>query len=245
MAATAVGATGSAAISARPSASWAARMAWTSRDVEGGEGAGEAADEVVAEVGGDAAERVGDAGAGGDQHAGDAELAGEGGGVQGAGAAEGEEGEVARVGAEGERDHADGVRHAGVGDAEDGFGGGLGGEAEGGGDGLGEDAARAASTAGKRAGSRRPRRRLASVMVGWVPPRPEAIGPGSAPALSGPTSRRPAALSRAMEPPPAPTVRTSTIGTWIGMAYSSSISLEIGGAPSRIRATSVEVPPMS
>ena len=48
-----------------------------------------------------------------------------------------------------------------------------------------------------------------------------------------------------MEPPPAPTVRTSTMGTWIGMAYSSSISLETGGAPPRISATSVEVPPMS
>ena len=48
-----------------------------------------------------------------------------------------------------------------------------------------------------------------------------------------------------MEPPPAPTVRTSTMGTWIGMAYSSSISEETGAAPSRIRATSVEVPPMS
>ena len=82
-------------------------------------------------------------------------------------------------------------------------------------------------------------------MVGFVPPRPEATGPGSAPADSGPTSRRPAAFSRAMEPPPAPTVRTSTIGTWIGMAYSSSISLETGGMPPWISATSVEVPPMS
>ena len=71
------------------------------------------------------------------------------------------------------------------------------------------------------------------------------MGPGSEPALSGPTSSRPAALTRAIEPPPAPTVRTSTIGTWIGMAYSSSISLEIAGAPPRTSATSVEVPPMS
>ena len=36
-------------------------------------------------------------------------------------------------------------------------------------------------------------------------------------------------MTRAIEPPPAPTVRTSTIGTWIGMAYSSSISFEIAG----------------
>jgi hypothetical protein len=48
-----------------------------------------------------------------------------------------------------------------------------------------------------------------------------------------------------MEPPPAPTVRTSTIGTWIGMAYSTSISFETGRCPPRISATSVEVPPMS
>ena len=89
MVVTAVVATGSAAIRARPWASWAARMAWTSRDVEGGEGAGEGADEVEAEVGGGAAERVGEAGAGGDEDAGEAELAGEGGGVERAGAAEG------------------------------------------------------------------------------------------------------------------------------------------------------------
>ena len=168
-----------------PRASWAARMAWTSRDVEGGEGAGQGADEVVAEVGDDAAERVGDAGAGGDEDAGDAELAGERAGVQRAGAAEGEEGEVARVGAEGERDHADGVRHLGVGDAEDGLGGGLGVEAEGAGDRCRSGRRRGVGGAGKRAGSRRPRRRLASVMVGRVPPRPAAMGPGSAPARVG------------------------------------------------------------
>ena len=55
----------------------------------------------------------------------------------------------------------------------------------------------------------------------------------------------PAALIEAIEPPPAPTVRTSTIGTWIGMAYSSSISADTCGTPPWISATSVEVPPMS
>jgi hypothetical protein len=48
-----------------------------------------------------------------------------------------------------------------------------------------------------------------------------------------------------MEPPPAPMLRTSTIGTWIGMAYSISISFETDATPSRTSATSVEVPPMS
>jgi hypothetical protein len=50
---------------------------------------------------------------------------------------------------------------------------------------------------------------------------------------------------RAIEPPPAPIVWMSIIGTWIGMAYSSSISEETSGTPSRIRATSLLVPPMS
>ena len=38
---------------------------------------------------------------------------------------------------------------------------------------------------------------------------------------------------------------TSTIGTWIGIAYSISISFETAGWALRISATSVEVPPMS
>jgi hypothetical protein len=50
-----------------------------------------------------------------------------------------------------------------------------------------------------------------------------------APALSGPTCISPASSMRAIEPPPAPIVCTSTIGTWIGMAYSISISLETAG----------------
>ena len=35
------------------------------------------------------------------------------------------------------------------------------------------------------------------------------------------------------------------MGTWMGMAYSTSISFETGAFPARIIATSVEVPPMS
>ncbi len=40
-------------------------------------------------------------------------------------------------------------------------------------------------------------------------------------------------------------MRTSTIGTWIGIAYSTSISDETAGSAPRISATSVDVPPMS
>ena len=52
---------------------------------------------VVAQVGHDAAPRIGDAGPGRHQHGRDGELARERGGMQGAGAAEGEQGEVARI----------------------------------------------------------------------------------------------------------------------------------------------------
>ena len=55
----------------------------------------------------------------------------------------------------------------------------------------------------------------------------------------------PEASTDAIEPPPAPMVCTSTIGTWIGIAYSSSRSLETVGMPPSTRATSLEVPPMS
>ena len=54
-----------------------------------------------------------------------------------------------------------------------------------------------------------------------------------------------AVLIRAIEPPPAPIVWMSIIGTWIGIAYSSSSSVEICGSPALMRATSLEVPPMS
>ena len=55
----------------------------------------------------------------------------------------------------------------------------------------------------------------------------------------------PPASTEASEPPPAPIVWTSTIGTWIGIAYSSSRSLETDGRPFSTSATSLEVPPMS
>ena len=92
-----------------------------------------------------------------------------------------------------------------------------------------------------RAGSSRPSSRLTSVSVSG-PPAPYAAGPGRAPALWGPTCRRPFS-TRQMEPPPAATVSIASAGatsraspTWCSKTYSKS--------PSN-RATSVLVPPMS
>ena len=72
------------------------------------------------------------------------------------------------------------------------------------------------STPRRPRGFRRPSSRFASVIVGSSPPRPYAMGPGIAPALSGPTWRMPAVLTRAIDPPPAPMVWMSIIGTRTG-----------------------------
>ena len=68
----------------------------------------------------------------------------------------------------------------------------------------------------KRSGSIRPSTRCASVIVGSSPPSPYAAGPGTAPALRGPTLKAPAASTCAIEPPPAPIVSMSNIGTSSG-----------------------------
>jgi hypothetical protein len=47
-----------------------------------------------------------------------------------------------------------------------------------------------------------------------------------------------------MEPPPAPTLRTSSVGTLAGKDP-TSVEREIVGSPSMITETSVDVPPMS
>ena len=65
--------------------------------VDGGQGLVHRAHVIVAQVGHDAAQRIGDAGSRRHQHRGNAQLAGQRGRVQGAGAAEGEQREVARV----------------------------------------------------------------------------------------------------------------------------------------------------
>ena len=68
----------------------------------------------------------------------------------------------------------------------------------------------------KRAGSSLPSVRSASVTVGRSPPIPYAAGPGSDPALAGPTRTRPKSSTSAMEPPPAPISTISITGTRTG-----------------------------
>ena len=66
-----------------------------------------------------------------------------------------------------------------------------------------------------------------------------------APALCGPTRSRPPLSIQAIEPPPAPMVRTSIIGTWIGRPHSTSKSVVKEIWPPITVEQSVEVPPMS
>ena len=86
-----------------------------------------------------------------------------------------------------------------------------------------------------RVGDRRPASRL-------VRNRP---GPGSAPALSGPTRSAPPASRQTIEPPPAPTVCRSTVGSRIGRPPTVRSLARVGAGRSTIRHTSVDVPPMS
>ena len=133
--------------------------------------------EVVAHVGHQAPQGRGDPGTRRHQHPGDGQLAGQGGGVQRAGAAEREQDEVARVVPALQRHQADGAGHLVVGHAHDGGGDLLGTQAEMGADLLVEAVAhrgelRGALDAEESAGLSRPRSRLASVVVGSSPPRP-------------------------------------------------------------------------
>ena len=141
-----------------------------------------------------------------------------------AGAAEGEEREVARVVAAGEAHHPDRTRHPVVGDAQDRRRRLVGGETERASDGLLDEIADAGERHRGVDGEEALRVEPAEdeVGVGDGRPRPaaaEADRPGRAPALSGPTWSMPASSIRAIEPPPAPIVCTSTIGTRIGIAY--------------------------
>jgi hypothetical protein len=86
------------------------------------EGAVQGADKVMAQVGHDTAQSVGDAGAGGDEDFGHGQLAGQRHGMQGARAAKGKQGKVARISAHRDGHHADCARHMGVGDADDSLG---------------------------------------------------------------------------------------------------------------------------
>jgi len=86
-------------------------------------------------------------------------------------------------------------------------------------------------------------------------PDPEARGPGTAPALSGPTLSRPPGSIHASEPPPAPTSARSTTGMRTGNpstcrpfplarppTRNSRMTL---GCPSRTRPAFAVVPPIS
>src|SRR5215217_6264338 len=70
------------------------------------------------------------------------------------------------------------------------------------------------------------------------------MGPGSAPADCGPTRSVPSGVTRATDPPPAPTVTTSIIGILLGYAPTVP-SVVSEGRPSTTTQTSVEVPPPS
>src|SRR3990172_3841262 len=95
----------------------------------------------------------------------------------------------------------------------------------------------------KRAGSNTPRQQAASVTVACSPPSPNAAGPGSAPALSGPTSISPP-RTRTIEPQPVPAERRRSDGS-----ATATPSIEgdtsYSQQPSLIAQMSELVPPMS
>mmetsp|Transcript_6626 Transcript_6626/g.23402 ORF Transcript_6626/g.23402 Transcript_6626/m.23402 type:complete len:211 (+) Transcript_6626:2556-3188(+) len=97
------------------------------------------------------------------------------------------------------------------------------------------------NTCGKKSGCSLPIITLQSVTARG-PPRRYAVGPGLAPALSGPTRKRPPSKKH-KEPPPAATVWMSIIGARI-LTPATSVSKALSSSPSKC-ATSVDVPPMS
>ncbi len=80
--------------------------------------------------------------------------------------------------------------------------------------------------------------------VASVPPIPYAAGPGCAPAESGPTRSAPPSSAHAIDPPPALTECTLTIGRPSGTPATCA-SVVVSARPETIAATSVLVPPMS
>ena len=105
------GRTASFSISATPSARWRSRIDRMSASSRLDDRPVDGVDEIVPHVGDHAAQRVGDARQGRHQHARQAEFARQRRGMQRTGAAEGEQGEVARIVAARHRDHADRARH--------------------------------------------------------------------------------------------------------------------------------------
>src|SRR5207245_2964242 len=72
----------------------------------------------------------------------------------------------------------------------------------------------------------------------------ERAGPGRAPPERGPTRSAPPSSTQAIEPPPALTVCTSTMGHLMGTPATTD-SVVICRAPATTGATSVLVPPIS
>ena len=70
------------------------------------------------------------------------------------------------------------------------------------------------------------------MIVGSSLPWSMQAGPGSAPALCGPTRSEPPASTQAIVPPPAPMATRSTAGKRIGMFQSTRHSDAIDGRPS-------------
>ena len=91
--------------------------------------------------------------------------------------------------------------------------------------------------------SSQPSTTSASVTVGRVPPAPYAAGPGSAPALCGPTFSAPPGSTQAIEPPPALTSARSITGTRIGWPVPCIQRLAFPPPPTSYSAVSAISPP--
>ena len=184
-----------------------------------------------------------------DDHRERAHQLGHGVGVQRAGAAERDERELARVVAALDADHAQRAGHVLVDDPQDAVGGLLEAEAHRVGDRLHGRARRvdverhlAADQPRRQVAERRRWRRSPS-----APRRPGRRRPGRArrpPTAGRRAARRSARGTWAIEPPPAPTVCTSTLGTLI-RNWPIVVSRPIVGSPAWHSETSVDVPPMS
>ena len=186
-----------------------------------------------------------------DDHLRDVQRLGHLGGVQRTGAPEGHQRELAWIVSLLDRPRPDRAGHVGVGDRDRALGG------------LGEVEAellgqprnrglrpRPHPTACARRGTARRRCRpsttWASVTVGCCRRGRSRPDPASAPALRGPTRNPPAGSTNAIEPPPAPIVCTSSIGTSSGYPPTHVSRAEASPIPCSVTIPmSADVPPMS
>ena len=181
------------------------------------------AHEVVAHIGEHAAECRRDAGEARHQYVRHAELAGDSGGVHRPRAAEGEEGEVARVVPLVHRDEPRRARHLMVHHLEDRGGGLRFVEAQRHADPFADSPAHIVDIRRAVEAADGACINAAQQQVGighrWLAPRPCRSRSDPAPRRrsSGPTRRMPPSSTRAMLPPPAPMVWMSTMGTRSGM----------------------------